>query len=165
MFRHGDGNVLAEVLPVLDEAQFARMFGPASAMVFLAPDHPGSKDLPLRRALKPDPCPPPAPGPLKLTMDQMRGIEDIRQGPSRRETVAYLREHAAEETAGLSDEQLYHQVAVIEKRGIDIGFASMAAHLLFALMCVTGSAEIFESDEVPEYVKNSGQHPRATSPG
>jgi Domain of unknown function (DUF4123) len=42
MFRHGDGNVLAEVLPVLDAAQFSRVFGPAQALMFLAPDHPAS---------------------------------------------------------------------------------------------------------------------------
>ena len=46
MFRHGDGNVLAEVMPVLDAAQFSRMFGPAKALMFLAPDHPGSDGSP-----------------------------------------------------------------------------------------------------------------------
>jgi hypothetical protein len=69
MFRHGDGNVLAEVMPVLDAAQFSRVFGPAKALLFLAPDHPASDGSSLRRAVLPADAPsaPPAPaGMLKL---------------------------------------------------------------------------------------------------
>jgi hypothetical protein len=37
-FRHADGNVLASVLQVLNEPQFARLFGPALALTFHTPD-------------------------------------------------------------------------------------------------------------------------------
>ena len=37
LFRHGDANVMAQVLPALNGAQFARLLGPATAISF-APD-------------------------------------------------------------------------------------------------------------------------------
>jgi hypothetical protein len=78
MFRHADGNVLAEVLPVLDAAQFSRVFGPAKALMFLAPDHPASDGSLIRRAVLPGGAPPAPPGMLRLSMEQMEGIEEIR---------------------------------------------------------------------------------------
>jgi hypothetical protein len=49
IFRHGDGNVLASVLPVLDESQFARLFGPAPALTFHAPGLQDKDGWPVRR--------------------------------------------------------------------------------------------------------------------
>jgi hypothetical protein len=159
MFRHGDGNVLAEVMPVLDAAQFSRVFGPAKALIFLAPDHPRADGSSLRSAVLPEDAPAARPGLLKLSMAQMEEIENIRLGGSRRETLTYLREHAAEETAHMSDAQLYQEVVKIEARALDLGFVSMTAHLLFAFLSVTGSAEVIEGEEFAEYVEKSGKHP------
>jgi hypothetical protein len=159
MFRHGDGNVLAEVLPVLDAAQFSRVFGPAKALMFHAPDHPGPGGSPIRRAVLPDDAPPAQAGMLNLSMEQMGGIEDIRLEQSRRETISFLRENAAEETAHLSNAQLHQQVLEIEERGFDLGFVSSTAHLLYAFMSVTGSAEVIEGDEFANYVERTGMDP------
>jgi hypothetical protein len=47
----------------------------------------------------------------------------------------------------------------IEARGFDLGFVGMSAHLLFAFMSVTGSAEVIEGEEFADYVEKSGKHP------
>jgi hypothetical protein len=159
MFRHGDGNVLAEVMPVLDAAQFSRVFGPAKALIFPAPDHPRSDGSSLRSAVLPDDAPPARPGLLKLSMAQMEEIENIRLAGSRRETLTYLREHAAEETAHMSDAQLYQEVVKIETRGIALGLTGMTAFLLFSLMCIGGGADAFDDEEFMEAAAESGQHP------
>ncbi len=159
MFRHGDGNVLAEVMPVLDAAQFSRVFGPAKSLVFLAPDHPRAGGSSLRSAVLPEDAPPARPGLLKLSMAQMGEIEEVRCEASRHETVRFLRENAAEETGHLSDTQLYKEVVKIEERGFALGFESMTAHLLFAFMSVTGSAPVIEGEEFAEYVERTGIPP------
>ena len=115
MFRHGDGNVLAEVLPVLDEAQFARLFGPASAMVFPAPDHPGSKGSPPRRALLPEASRPPAPDLLSLSMEQMRGIEGVLLERLTGRTASCIQRVGAHRLAGRSDAQLRGDAKIYQK--------------------------------------------------
>jgi Domain of unknown function (DUF4123) len=160
MFRHADGNVLAEVLPVLDAAQFSRVFGPARELVFLAPHHPSqSTGSILRRARLPDNSPAATSGLLKLSQTQVDEIEDARNLVTRWDTVAYLRECAAEETQGLSDKELYATVGKIEERGFSLGFESMTAHMIFAFLCITGAGDVVDSDEFREDVTESGMHP------
>ncbi len=160
LFRHADGNVLSEVLPVLDAAQVSRAFGPAKALVFFAPDYPSKlSGSPVRHAVLPEDSPPAKSGLLKLSMQQMLDIEEIRLERSRFDTMDYLRANAAEETSGMSDDELYREVAAIEKRGLDLGFVSMTAHLLFAFMCISGIGDAVDNDEFREDVKQTGLKP------
>jgi hypothetical protein len=160
MFRHADGNVLAEVLPVLDAAQFSRVFGPARELAFLAPQHPSqATGSILRRARLPDNSPAATSGLLKLSQAQVDEIEDARNLVTRWDTVAYLREYAADETRALSDKDLYAKVGKIEERGFSLGFESMTAHMIFAFLCITGAGDVIDSDEFREDVAESGMHP------
>jgi hypothetical protein len=134
MFRHGDGNVLAEVLPVLDASQFSRVFGPAKALMFLAPDHAASDDSTLRRALLPDDAPPAPAGMLKLGVDQYASLTEQRIWRNRKFTMDYLRDAAPEETSRMSDDELYLSVCRSEKSGFDLGLESDYAHGLWAFM-------------------------------
>lgn len=92
LFRHADGNVLAEILPHLTAEQFARVFGPAVGMTFLSPDHPSERSgSSLRRAMRPaDVAPVPASGLLRLTAEQMKAIENGRLRRIHRDAVANL---------------------------------------------------------------------------
>jgi Domain of unknown function (DUF4123) len=160
LFRHADGNVLAEVLPFLDASQFSRVFGPAREIVFLAPEHPSvSSGSPLRRAIFPLEAPLAPAGLLKLSQPQIDGIEDIRNEASRRDTVAYLREYAPDDTSGMSDAALNTKVAGIEQRGFDLGFVSMTTHLLFVFMCVTGAWEESDDAELRQAIKEGEMEP------
>jgi hypothetical protein len=106
LFRHFDGNVLAEVLPVMDAAQFSRFFGPANALMFYSPDHPASNGSHTRRAVLPDDVPPAVPGLLRLSDQQMRGIESARLDRASRRIANYLREAAPLQTQSFSDREL-----------------------------------------------------------
>lgn len=89
MFRHADGNVLAQVLPALDTAQFSRFFGPAKEAVFLAPDNPSQiSDAVVRRALLPENAPPAKAGLLSLDRDQCETITGLRMQALRRSAVS-----------------------------------------------------------------------------
>jgi hypothetical protein len=127
MFRHADGNVLAEVLPVLDAAQFSRIFGPANALLFLAPDHPASDGSILRRAILPNDCPPAPAGMLRLSMEQMTGIEEIRFERSQLRIARYLRDVAPEQAGRLSDSELSQSTARWMKEAQGHGVKSEAS--------------------------------------
>jgi Domain of unknown function (DUF4123) len=127
MFRHGDGNVLAEVLPVLDAAQFSRVFGPAKAMLFPAPDHPASDGSTLRRALLPDDAPPAQPGMLKLSMEQMEGIEAARYERLQKRTTEYLLRVGADKLEGRSEAALGRDADIWLKSGMAYGVKSECA--------------------------------------
>jgi hypothetical protein len=154
MFRHADGNVLAEVLPVLDAAQFSRVFGPAKALMFLAPDHPASDGSILRRAVLPDDAPPATPGMLKLSMEQMRGIEEIRLERSRLRISRYLREVAPEHTSGMSDSQLRRATSIWMDEARSHGVKSEVALGKFCyLQSISGGRAAYQPG-VQEYLSS-----------
>jgi hypothetical protein len=155
MFRHADGNVLAEVLPVLDAAQFSRVFGPAKALMFLAPDRPASDGSSLRRALLPDDAPPAASGMLKLGIDQYAALNDQRVWRNRRFTMNYLRDAAPDETSNMSDDELYLFVSRSEKSGFDLGLESDYAHGLWAFMLLAFGTAIMSSALVTNTIRQA----------
>lgn len=160
LFRHGDGNVLAEVLPVLDAGQFARLFGPAQGVTFIAPDHPSqASGSALRRALRPADVPKPPAGPLRLDEAQMEALDGAKREVSRHEFVAFLREHAAQETAHLADMSLYDSVAEIQARGLDLGLESTSAHLLFVWLNVVIGPDVIDPDEFEAERRKEGLLP------
>jgi hypothetical protein len=89
MFRHVDGNVLAQVLPVMDSAQFSRMFGPATQLIFLAPDNPSlNSGSAVRGAMLPDDALPPKPGLLSLDSGQCEAIVGLRMIALKRSAIS-----------------------------------------------------------------------------
>ncbi len=89
LFRHADGNVLAQVLPCLDAAQFSRFFGPARETIFAAPDYPSvSSGSVVRRALLPDGAPPKNAGLLSLNANQCELIGRERMLALRRQALS-----------------------------------------------------------------------------
>jgi hypothetical protein len=159
LFRHGDGNVLAEVLPVLDAVQFSRVFGPANALMFVAPGHPGSDGTALRRALLPENSPPAPPGMLKLSMQQMEEIEAIRHEASRRKVMDYLRDVDPGGTDGLSDAQLQELVVKYEEAGGALGLKSERAQMKWAYLMSVSDSEMAKRPETRQYFLESSKHP------
>lgn len=159
MFRHADGNVLAEVLPVLDASQFSRVFGPAKALLFLAPDHPASDGSPLRRAVLPDDAPAAQPGLLKLSMDEMRGIEEMRLERSRHKVMNYLRDVDPGATEGLSDRELRALIVKYEKSGDAMGLQSERAHMKWAYLMSVSDGELAKSSAAKSFFSESSKHP------
>ena len=115
-FRQADPNVLNAILPLLDAAQAARMLGPASAVVFESAEAGGG-----RRVIRPDGLPPPAPGELSFTQDQIE-VLNARQRDLR--VAAYLREVAEEETAGVPQDVMLGFVRRARASGEGLGVTS-----------------------------------------
>jgi hypothetical protein len=159
LFRHGDGNVLAEVLPMLDETQFSRVFGPARALVFLAPDHPAADGSILRRALLPGDAPPAPPGMLKLSMDQMEGIEVARLERSRQKVIEYLRDVDNEATLHMSDAELRKAIVQYELSGNALGLRSERAHMKWAYLMSVSDGDIVKRPETRQYFHETSKHP------
>jgi hypothetical protein len=146
LFRHADANVMAQVLPALDKAQFARLFGPATCIAF-APDEQWASNAGVLVAPRPEGLPPSAPGPLRLGEDVMDRIGDNRLAASRRNIEAYLRETAPEYTEKLSDLELKQLVFNAELTGEEIGFQTEYGHGLWAfLTLITDGTLLFNKD-------------------
>lgn len=126
LFRHADGNVLASVLPVLDESQFARFFGPADGVMFLAPDHPSVNGGVLCRAERGDEPAQPAPGMLRLLPEQMRAVEAKRLRRLVPGAMAYLRRHGGHRVEGVDDRALRQKVETWLDKGHEHGVRTEA---------------------------------------
>jgi hypothetical protein len=165
MFRHADGNVLAEVLPVLDATQFARVFGPAKALMFLAPDHPASDGSIIRRALLPDDAPPAQPGMLKLSMEQMEGIEDVRLKRSQQRIVKYLRDVAPVQTKRMGDKEVVDKTTLFLKEGRALGVRTEAGLGRWCYLQVITNGEMGRQKSVVDFVttRNLGNNPGASA--
>jgi hypothetical protein len=165
MFRHGDGNVLAEVLPVLDAAQFSRVFGPAKALMFLAPDHPASDGSIVRRAVLPGDAPPAPPGMLRLSMEQMAGIEDVRLKRSQQRIVKYLRDVAPVQTRQMGDKEVVDRTALYLKEGRAFGVRTEAGLARWCYLQVITNGEMGRQKSVTDFVtkRNLGNNPGASA--
>jgi hypothetical protein len=161
MFRHADGNVLAEVLPVLDAAQFSRVFGPAKVLMFLAPDHPASVGSTVRRAVLPDDAAPAPPGMLKLSIEQMEAIEEIRFERSQLRITRYLRNVAPEQAGRLSDVELNRSTALWMQEAQGHGVKSEAALGRWTYLQLITIGEIGKKKEVTDYLRQ-GNADRST---
>ena len=132
LFRHWDPRVLVDVLPVLDEAQFARVLGPAALVMipregggapFTAPAVDASLIAPQ--------------GPLRMRAEQLDAISDRRAAQSRRRIVGYLRDVAPDQTGDVDDRRLAKMVHYAETSAGAFGVRSERAVGLWAYMLAT----------------------------
>ncbi|MFN3824635.1 MAG: DUF4123 domain-containing protein [Pseudorhodobacter sp.] len=155
LFRHADPHVMAQVLPVLNPAQRARVYGKAQAIVI--DDTLGAG---LRIARVPADLPVPPTGFLRLTAAQMDAITD-RRGQERTATLmSYMRRNAKAETSMLTDRELEDLALRVDRRAAQLGLSESGSTLLLAfLAAVTGGAAltapqveraILESDLPPD---------------
>ena len=165
MFRHGDGNVLAEVMPVLDAAQFSRVFGPARALMFMAPDHPASDGSLIRRAVLPQGAPPAQAGLLRLSMEEMMGIEAARLERSRLRIMTYLLKVAPDHTKHISETEFADKTALLMKEGRALGVRTEANLGRWCYLQVITNGEMGRQKSVTDFVtkRNLGNNPGASS--
>lgn len=159
LFRHCDGNVLAAVLPALDASQFTRLFGPARALAFHAPDHPTPSGSFVWRALAPDGTSAAPAGMLQIDADQMHAVEEARQERSRRKVVAYLRDVDPASTEGRSDAELHKAIRCYENTGNAYGLTSERAHMKWAYLMSVSDGDIDNAPQTREFFRQSSKHP------
>ncbi|MEF2074828.1 hypothetical protein, partial [Consotaella aegiceratis] len=150
LFRHADGNVLAQVLPCLDGARLARVFGPARAILFVSPDYPAASGRILHRALRPDDLPPPRPGMLTLDVSVLRAVEARRLERMKPDFIAYLRRQAGARVAHVPDERLGQEITAWMRSGYANGLRTEAGRPAPAHHGVRQGSLAVRPDELPE---------------
>lgn len=156
LFRHADANVIAQVLPALDASQFARLFGPASTILFV-PDRDWGGGA--KQAIKPDDLPKPPSGPLKLNTETVQRIESHRLFASRRHRMDYVRDTCRAETAGASDEMVAEHIRISDETGKQLGLVSEAAHCRWAFIMCKTNGRVLKTPEILRRISSEGSSP------
>jgi hypothetical protein len=139
LFRHANADVMAQVLPALDEGQFARLFGPASAVLCVPDEEWSPSTSGVMLAPRPEALPPVPKGPLRIDAEAMEAIAGKRLAQSRQKVSLYLRSVAPEYVQGMSDLDLNRKVIEYEKSGNEVNLKSERAHAQWAFLnLVTG---------------------------
>lgn len=149
MFRHWDPNVLGSVMPSLTPEQFARLFGPASA-IFLNTSAFGG----LKRALKPTSFPASPRGLLKLTPENLRSAEAIRFQSSCQPYMDYLRSVAPDQTSPLSDKDLRQITIGHLEEARTYGISSRASLGRWCYLQLVSGGKFAESQEVRAFMRS-----------
>lgn len=152
LFRHADPGVLAQVLPVLDDAQRARLYGKALAIVIDCARAGG-----LRIARVPDGLPMPPAGFLRLTAVQMDAITDRRVAIRQRQVTAFLRRTMPTEYQGASAEQLAELVQISDATGSQLGLKSTQAFCRWAYLMLLSRGQAAELPEVRAALLSASQ--------
>lgn len=150
IFRHADTNVMMQTIPALDEVQIARLFGPATQLIF-APDLVWGGGV--KRARHAANIKPPL-GPLQFDPAAMQAMSAARLEVSRQRVMAYLRE-ADPENNKLSDADLRKKTLFYEADGKEMGLRSEGAHARWAFLMSSTDGEIGQEQEIRKAVKSS----------
>lgn len=156
LFRHADSNVMAQVMPSLTYAHMSRVLGPASQILYSADPDWSEKPMRVSRV---DDMPTPAAGPLKLTVEEVREIEERRGVAARRRRVSYLCETCPSETQGASKETLEEHLRISEESGKKLGLVSEGAHCRWAFIMCKTNGRVLHSEEALNYITRKGRSP------
>jgi hypothetical protein len=141
VFRHADPNVLAQVLPSMNPAEFSRVLGPASAVCFV-PAEEWRVEPVVAQAVKLADTPHAERGPLKLSVTTVRAIEVASKVASEKRIMDFLRSAAPQYTRRLSDEKLLAVVREAHASGQSVGVQSERSLGLFTLLSLMSGGEL-----------------------
>lgn len=146
LFRHYDPSVLAVVLPVMEPAQRARLFGPMHRLALFTP-----ATGPLEAVARPD-WPAPARGWLTMTPAQMDAITAAMAQRSHRAIARYLRDALPEHTAGADDQTLLATIADCARAARGWGIRTEAGMGRFAWLMLATRGRFAEMASAHAYV-------------
>jgi Domain of unknown function (DUF4123) len=149
LFRHYDPEVIASLLPLLDEAQFARVFGPATNILMFADGAGG-----LRHAPRPENLPIAPRGLLQISEDQIEDLELAMAEARHARIGSYLRTYAPDAATGLDDHQLSRFVAASNESGRELGLTTERAQGFWAYMMLNSNGKIARDATVRDYIVN-----------
>ena len=148
LFRHWDPDVLAMLLPLLDEGQFARVLGPAAALALHAPDHGG-----LGRAYPMEGAPEPPRGMLRLTAGQMDGLRADMVAASRRRVAGFLKDNVPPGGSGV-DAGFFHRVALhSEPSAKALGIETERGRARWAYLMMLSNGKAAQAPEVTAFLR------------
>lgn len=153
LLRHWDPSVMALLVPLLDEEQRHRLFGPLSRLTLYAADH----ELPVQA--RADPNERRSRGPLVFTPSQMRQIAQAMRERSHRSIARYLRDTAPQQTASMGDAALIALVADAEAEGRSWGLRSEAGLGRFAWLWLTTNGRLGQLAPIRAFLEGPGASP------
>ncbi|WP_298294168.1 DUF4123 domain-containing protein [uncultured Litoreibacter sp.] len=156
IFRHADANVLAQVLPALNDIERSRFFGPATLVQFSpAPEWAaGDNGIIAERGVD---LPPPMPGPMTLSQETLESIDDGSEAASREVIRGYLREVAPEYLENMSATEVQAVILNAERVGKEIGLESEYAFGLWTYLALITGQEILQEPQVLAHFRNESR--------
>lgn len=154
LFRHWDPNVLAAVLPVLTPSQLSRFLGPAEIVLMNAPDYGGPK-----RARRPDPPVPPAPGLLRFDAAQIERLRQAMLHSSRLRTARFLRGHVPPHFSGIDDGFVWGATLASEKSANELGIRTEQGRTRWAYVMMMSDGRSADLPEVRAYITDGRDTP------
>ncbi|MEI5681090.1 MULTISPECIES: DUF4123 domain-containing protein [unclassified Mesorhizobium] len=156
ILRHADANVMAQLIPSLNQAQYLRLLGPANAIIFQPDEEWGAN---VTRASRKDNAPPPPRGPLTIDLSNIEEIENRRREAVIRKRMIYLRKVAPDYTVAMSDDELRDLVRRQEAEANELGLKREYSHKLWAFMMVIGGEKAGQAPEVRAFIKSGPGSP------
>ena len=153
LFRHWDPRVMTLMLPLLRGEQIARVFGRARAIVARASD-----GVVHRAAFDPTEAATPR-GMLRLSAEQMTGLQARMLERSHRRIARYLREVLPDGGSGRSDAELHRLVTLSDVTGRGYGLQSEQAHGRWAYLMTITDLKIATMPEVRSFMAEPGADP------
>lgn len=155
IFRHADANVLMQTIPVLDEVQVARLFGPAIQLIF-TPDSVWSGGV--KRARKASSSEYHGKEMLTLTSTQMRTISLSRDDLSRRRISDYLERNASHHLAHLNVQERDRWLATNVSEARSLGVRSEADLARWCYLQAITKGQFIHQPGVIEYMRSGGEN-------
>jgi hypothetical protein len=147
LFRHYDPDVMASLLPLLDEGQFARIFGPATHILMYSGGHGG-----LRSAPRPEGLPIAPRGPLQISEEQIEDLELAMTEARDARIGVYLRSFAPDAAAEMDDHGLARFVLEGNASGHELGLTTERAQGFWAYMMLNSKGKIAREATVRDYI-------------
>ncbi|MCB5205399.1 hypothetical protein LH464_23340 [Neorhizobium sp. T786] len=141
-FRHADANVMAQVLPVLDEPRYARFLGPALAVLFTPYEEWGGDCIRARNLKNPLSFTIPK-GPLHWDQKTLDAISETRMVRLSWSIADYLRDVAPDKTGDMSDEALRGRALDYMREAKKLGVTHDVAYAKWSYMRLTGTSADF----------------------
>ncbi len=154
LFRHWDPSVMALVLPVLEPAQRARLFGPMDALAIYAHSLDGAREAKRRET-----WPEPERGRIRLSVAQMEQITKAMVDRSRKTIAAYLRDTASAQTVTMDDRTLFEFIERSEIIGRSWGLVTEASFGRFAWLMLATQGGIATMEPVRAGIAAAGISP------
>jgi hypothetical protein len=151
MFRHWDPNVIAQVLPVLDENQFVRFFGPGTRLV-VAPGVDWARSITV--AARPEKIEG-TPGLLKLSLSAIRQIETSRIGARNRRIVNYLRKTLPPSFSSFTDSDLSRETEASLLGAARYGVTQQAALSRWSYLYIVTGGAVSTDKNVEKFMHSS----------
>ncbi|MEL4375993.1 DUF4123 domain-containing protein [Brucella cytisi] len=154
IFRHWDPNVLASVLPLLDQQQLACLFGPAEVILMNGSNYDG-----LKRAIRPPELPGGLNGPLRIRPSQIEELKKAMLHSSRIRIARFLKGQVPPNFSGIDDKFLWGATLASESSADELGIKTERGRARWAYVMMLSDGKAAKLKEVRSYIQDGRDSP------